>query len=198
LDDGQMRCEATTEFRARDGTLLDADRPLIRVGAVSRESATMGASPFPGAESGSEWISVNYDQVNNRFEHGPALRSLRRFSISNDELWGEVSVPSVVEFSGTHRHVRGWRLHQSALDACFYAAACMVWPTPTIPAGVAQLFVGRFPRPKEDCLVNVRLIDRNRESVRFDFRLLGSKGDVLFEALGYRAIRLDGSTEGMT
>ena len=103
-----------------------------------------------------------------------------------------------MEFSGAHRPVRGWRIHQSALDACLYAAACLVWPIPTIPAGIAQLFVGRLPHPKEECLVYVRLIEQNHESSSFDFRLIGANGDVLFDAQGYRSARLDASTERTT
>ncbi|MDE3054940.1 MAG: polyketide synthase dehydratase domain-containing protein, partial [Gemmatimonadota bacterium] len=192
-DDGRVRCDVVSDFRARDGTLLEADRPIVRAAFVARN----GASPHAGALDTSaevrEWQEPDYDAPGMRFHHGPAFHCLRRFQITERGLRGEIVAPAIVEIGGTGRPASGWRLHPAVLDACFYATACLAWaldPGHSIPAGIDELYVGRFPRPREDCTVHVVAGEQTEQGGRFDFRLYGADGETLMDAKGYRIARI--------
>ncbi len=193
LDDGRVASDVVADFRARDGTLLEADRPILRaVFAQANGARANGSGPSAVGDDGN-WQRPDYDAPGLRFHHGPAFQCLRRFRIAGRGLVGEIVAPAIVEIGGTGRPAHGWRLHPAVLDACFYATACLAWalePGHTIPAGIDELFVGRFPRPREDCTVHVAAGEQTGEGGRFDFRLFGADGETLMDAKGYRVARI--------
>ncbi len=190
---GPMHCEVVSDFCARDGTLLESDRPFVRATFAKMDPALDWPLHLNGNTPRGPWRKLTYNDAGSRFHHGPAFQSLRRFRLTDDGLWGAVIAPAVVEVGGTGRPAVGWRIHLSVLDACFYATACLSWslrPGHSIPAGVDQLVVGRFPLPREDCLVHVVAGEQTDTSGRFDFRLYGADGEALLDARGYRIARI--------
>ena len=190
---GPVRCDVVSDFRARDGTLLEADRPIIRATFVQPEGASAYAGDLDASAPSSDWQKLAYDDATLRFYHGPAFQCLRRFHLTERGLQGEIVAPAIVEVGGTGRPAVGWRLHLAVLDACFYATACLAWaldPGHSIPAGIDELYVGRFPMPREDCVVQVVAGEQTDEMGRFDFRLYGADGETLMDARGYRIARI--------
>lgn len=192
-EDGAARCEVVSDFCARDGTLLQADRPIVRASVVEMERAGASAGELDGSAPRGEWRELTYDDVTSRFYHGPAFQCLRRYRLTERGLHGQIVAPAIVEVGGTGRPAMGWRLHLPVLDACLYAAACLalsIQPWHSIPAGIDELFVGRFPRPREDCVVHVVPGEQTDEMGRFDFRLYGANGETLMDAKGYQIARI--------
>lgn len=174
------------DLTARDGTLLEADKPILRLQVNGPAHPGQGLTvPVPKGP----WSPVAYSERGARLYHGPAFRALRKVCLLGDELWGQITAPAVVELSGTQRPTVGWRVPCAVLDACLYAVGYLsfmrVEPTQTVPAGMAELTLGRLPIPREDCLVHVRFLERSEGGARFDFRLYGNTGELLAEALGY-------------
>ncbi|MHB1861430.1 MAG: SDR family NAD(P)-dependent oxidoreductase [Gemmatimonadaceae bacterium] len=190
---GAASCDVVSDFRARDGTLLEGDRPIIRATFVEPEGAPRYTGALDASAPSSEWQKLAYDDSGLRFYHGPAFQCLRRFHLTERGLRGAIVAPAIVEMGGTGRPAVGWRLHLAVLDACFYATACLAWaldPGHSIPAGIDELFIGRFPMPREDCVVQVVAGEQTDEMGRFDFRLYGADGQTLMDAKGYRIARI--------
>lgn len=189
---GAVTCDVVSDFHARDGTLLQADRPILHASFTRLDPASLELPHLNGNAPRGPWQKLVYNS-GGRFHHGPAFQSLRRFSLTEDGLWGTVVAPAVVEVGGMSRPAVGWRVHPAVLDACFYATACLAWSrrqVHSIPAGIDRLTVGRFPLPREDCLVHVVAREQTEESGCFDFRLYGADGTTLIDAQGYRIARL--------
>jgi hypothetical protein len=189
---GAVTCDVVSDFHARDGTLLQTDRPILHASFTRLDPASLELPHLNGNAPRGPWQKLVYNS-GGRFHHGPAFQSLRRFSLTEDGLWGTVVAPAVVEVGGMSRPAVGWRVHPAVLDACFYATACLAWSrrqVHSIPAGIDRLTVGRFPLPREDCLVHVVAREQTEESGCFDFRLYGADGTTLIDAQGYRIARL--------
>ena len=187
-EESQTPCALVADFRARDGTLLEADRPILRA-IVDGPGAPAGRpASRKGDEPDGPWRRVKYASAQSRFYHGPALQALRRTCFENGDMWGVITAPTVVELAGSQRASSGWKIHCAVLDACLYAVGFMAWtiePDPSIPLAMEELWVGRFPAPREDCLVRVTPRGRKDRRGHFDFTVYGANGEPLMEARGY-------------
>ncbi|MCE7873362.1 SDR family NAD(P)-dependent oxidoreductase [bacterium CPR1] len=181
-----------SDVTARDGTLLEKDRPVLR--AEVEPGYPTSAEAMPAVPEGA-WRPVAYLERGARLYHGPAFRSLRKVLLDGQELWGQVTAPAVVELAGAGRATVGWRLPCAALDGCLYAVGWLAWallePSQAVPAAIAELKVGRFPFPREACLVHVRFLGKKEGRACFDFCLYGANKDRLLEASGYELAWLE-------
>ncbi|MGE0492896.1 MAG: beta-ketoacyl synthase N-terminal-like domain-containing protein [Vulcanimicrobiota bacterium] len=166
---------------ARDGTVLEARRTLLEVELVNEMPVESLACP----EVPDQWEPVAYSDSGQMY-HGPSLRTLRRYQIEGETLWGELVAPPLVELAGSHRSTVGWRLPSAILDGCLYAAGILAWKSVreghTVPATIGELWVGRLTRPGERCVVRVQWIGEER----FEIHLWGDDGQLMARAHDYR------------
>lgn len=183
--DGEA-CQVGSDVVARDGTLLERNRPLLRLELDRNDFPREQTAPAPPAGA---WTPVTYPDRGSRLYHGPALRALRKVLLGDGELWGQITAPATVELAGPGRSTVDWRIPCAAMDACLYAVGYLAYaalePSQTVPVAVEELRVGRSPYPRESCRVHVRSLGHNESRARFEFRLYGGNGDLLLEALGY-------------
>jgi acyl transferase domain-containing protein/acyl carrier protein len=178
-------CLVAAEFRARDGSLLEGGRSILRATVQS------GASPqevWGGSGPALPWQTVQYSNPESRFYHGPAFQALRQFCVEGERLWGRITAPALIELAGD-RPDQGWRLPCAVLDACLYAVGCLAWylePGTTVPSGLGELRHYRLPRPREACGVEVRLRGREGRRAHFDFQLVGRDGELLIDGVDYQ------------
>lgn len=188
LEDGSVRSELRSDVRRRDGRLVEAGRPYLTATIDPRGSSPAARSPIPRPPDA--WQPVPYPERDAKFYLGPPLRCLRKIQVARDRAWGRIIAPAAIELVGPDRDVTGWVLPSAALDACLYATGLLAWqrvkPGVSLPVSIGVLTLGRRPTPGERCLVEVRLTGTEDNHGRFNFRLCGCNGDLIFEAEDYR------------
>ena len=189
-------CAVVADFSARDGTLLEADRPILRavVDAPDQRADEVPRLDAPAPDG--LWQPVVYGGPGTRFHHGPSMRALRKTCIVDGVLWGSIVAPALIELAGSNRSPLGWKIHGAVLDASLYAVAVLAWSLGAggnIPLAMDRLWVGRLPAFGEECLVRVTEHERRERRGIFDFAVYGANGEPLMDARGYSVAWLDGS-----
>jgi len=128
--------------------------------------------------------------------HGPKFRCLEQVAIQYDGAFGRIAAPALDELGGA-RAKTGWIVPAAALDACLMLCSTFAFfqfgRRFEIPASLAELRLGRPPRPGETCLVRMYFQGQDARSARYDFRLMGDNGDCLLTASGYQTTVLSAS-----
>jgi acyl transferase domain-containing protein/NAD(P)-dependent dehydrogenase (short-subunit alcohol dehydrogenase family) len=184
----RSRARLVCDHHARDGTLLESDRPVLEASVRPGEAAR----PTDEWEApDGAWQPVEYHVPEGGLALGPSLRCLRRYLRDRNTLWGQLVAPSLVELAGSQRSVRGWRLPSALLDGCFYAAGVLAWQVDrqaqTVPLSIGELWVGALPTPGELCLVKVSWLGQER----FCFDLHTASGELVLKARDYRIAWLE-------
>ncbi|MGN6133218.1 MAG: SDR family NAD(P)-dependent oxidoreductase [Aureliella sp.] len=201
---GHIDSRLLSDFRARDGRLVQSDRLHI-AGRVEVASGVIDRVTRIALPLQAVWNRPLYPAPGSKFFVGPSLQRLRGFAIVGESLVGRIIAPALIELAGGGRDVRGWQLPSAAVDACLFATGILAWqvvaPGSALPAGFGEIEIGRLPLPGEACEVHVRLRSHNvgappseatnslpaspAEAV-FDFTLYGVDNDVLVNVREYR------------
>ncbi len=196
---GEIACRLYSDFTARDGRLVQADRQHFQATALLGEmndwTGALCRHELP-AQPG--WELVRYPTIESKFYVGWPLRRLRRVTLLDGGLVGTIAAPALTELAGPLRDTRGWFTASSALDACLFATGILAWqqvqPGSALPVKFGRLIPGRLPIPGEACEVHVRLKGNEATAATFDFTLYGVDGDVIFNAVDYEVAWLQAET----
>ncbi|MEZ6135099.1 MAG: SDR family NAD(P)-dependent oxidoreductase [Pirellulaceae bacterium] len=197
----RVECELLSDFRARDGRLVDANRCNFR--AIAEEFSDHATCELTRVDLPRHvrWEKPVYPNSDAKFHVGWSLQRLRKFTLTQGGLVGRISAPALIELAGPLRDVRGWRLPCSALDACLFATGILAWqqltPGTALPVKFGQLSVSRLPSPGEVCEVHVQLKGTSPGTASFDFSLYGIDGQTILNANDYQVawITADAPTE---
>jgi hypothetical protein len=185
--DGPCRCRLTSEFRDREGRLVDAQRLQVTADVeLAAEKVRLQVDGFGQPPLG--WFPLSYPDDAIMY-HGPHLRCLKQVACQYDGGFGQIVAPAIEELGGS-RTSRGWIVPAAVLDACLYAcgtfAYLMFAKRVEIPAGMDRLRLGRQPRATEVCVVRMLFRGHDARGSRYDFNLFGDDGECLLAVEGYR------------
>ncbi len=187
---GDHECRLTSDFTARDGRLVEANRLNFRAIATAAKAAP-GQIQVELAEA-ARWQRAVYPGVDSKFYVGWPLQRLRKVAIVERGLVGEICAPALIELAGSDRRVQGWRIPCAAMDACLFATGILAWqqvaPGMALPVRIGTLSIGRLPDPGEACQVHVRLNSSSRlptNRASFDLTLYGVDGELILDARDY-------------
>ncbi|MFO1064471.1 MAG: SDR family NAD(P)-dependent oxidoreductase [Pirellulales bacterium] len=187
---GAIIAELRSDFHARDGRLVQADRVHFTAEIEMTQPATNGSVRFPLARH-TVWQRPRFPDESAEFTIGPALRRLRGFVLTEQGIVGKIAAPALIELAGGARDVGGWVSPSAALDACLFTVGILAWhkiaPGTALPARIAELRLGRMPFAGEICEVHARLISSDHNRAAFDFTLYGVDGAVIVDVRGYEA-----------
>ncbi len=133
-----------------------------------------------------QWKEAIYPPAGSEFFVGPAFRVLKQTSLQGDRIYGRIQAPSLIELSGTHRDVTGWRTPSAVLDACLFATGILAWnrvrPGINLPLSFDAIVIHRLPIPGEFCWIESRWVRNDERSAWFDFSVWGSDQTLRLEA----------------
>ncbi len=191
--DGLVGCQLTSEFRDREGRLVDAARMHVAA-AVELAAHAAAIDVQPAGQPPLGWHPMAYPDDAPIF-HGPRLRCLKQVGFQYDGGFGQIVAPAMDELGGPRKG--RWIVPAAMLDACMVAcgtfAYCMFAKRIEIPAGIDRLRLGRQPRDGEACVMRMFFRGQSGRIARYDFSLFGDDGQCLLAVDGYRAV---GLTEG--
>ena len=194
LPGGKYCSRLTTEFRDREGRLVDPARLCVEA-HVDCGAALEPLDVAPSGEPPLGWFPMFYPDDAPIF-HGPKFRCLKQVAIQYDGAFGRIVAPPPEELGGT-RTKAGWILPAAALDGCLMLCSTFAYfqfsKRAEIPIRLARLQLGRLPRAGESCLVRMFFKGQDARSARYDFHLYGDNGDCLLSAVGYQTTVLSGA-----
>ena len=180
-------CELVADQTTRDGRLVEADRTYLEATIEIGGANTTHAQPSPPPSHG--WEAIQYVDRDGMVYHGPVFQNLTKFCYQGDRGWGKISAPALTELASARRNVAGWTVPSAALDACLYATALLAWKqveaSPSLPANMGELEIGRLTRPGEACIVETKFLRRDGKRAWFEFALFGQNEDLILRAKGY-------------
>lgn len=168
-------CRLSAEVMTRSGEMVDPQRLIAR--------AQVDRQPMPELRrvrppQTAVWNEVFYHPPGSDMVHGLSLRALRYYLLEDEQLWGRMTAPPLMELAGSRRCLAGWRVPSGLLDACFYACGVLAWharqASQAVPVRLGDLWLGRLPRAGEHCEVYVRL-----QHDRYEFQVWGNNGEAL-------------------
>ncbi len=192
-----VHCQLYSDFRARDGRLVDANRRHFHcVAAPANEDLTGNTKvEIPTAV---DWSSVSYPTADSQFYVGWPLQRLRKFALLEGALVGKILAPALIELAGSDRDVSGWKIPSAALDACLFATGILAWQQvaagSALPVRMGALSLGRLPFPGESLEVHVRLNTAEAGKASFDFSLYGVNHELILDCLDYQVAWLSSPT----
>jgi hypothetical protein len=195
---GAYHCRLTSEFRDRDGRLVDPARLHVAAKVTLADSTEAFDVPPPG-EPPLGWFPISYPDDAPIF-HGQPLRSLKQVACQYDGAYGQIVAPAIDELGGS-RAGRGWIVAASVLDACLFAcgtfAYSMFGKRVEIPAGIDMLRLLGQSRAGETCVVRMLFRGPEGRGSRYDFNLFGEDGRPLMAVNGYRTTAIVPGNLGM-
>jgi len=185
-------CELTADFRARDGRLVDANRPYLKGRVTLSDSPVSLPSKRPPVPTGA-WQPIVYPESGQVF-HGPALRRLRDFQVDAQSVWGRMSAPDFAELAGPRIQAAGWVVPSALLDACLFSVGVHTWFSveriESLPFSFGRVRFGRAVKPGEECLCHVWFKSRDGKFVTYDFTLYGADGTAILGVEAYQIVLL--------
>ena len=177
------------------GQIVQRDRlHFAGIVDVAAQPAALGKAAIPASLA---WHDISYPTREALMYHGAPLRLLKRIAIDEAGAWGQIQMPAHNKLAG-ERNAAGWKTPSAAIDACYYACGIFVWVCAeqgvTVPDSLAELRLGRVPRPSEATVVQVVCRELAPKHGVFDFTLVGDDGEVIFQATGYRCHILRGGS----
>lgn len=188
-----IECRLVSDFRNRRGQVVQKDRlHFAGVVELGKSPVSLDTAEVPALR---EWHAIAYPSRDALMYHGGPLRLLKRVAFDAAGVWGQIQMPAHNDLVG-QRNAAGWKTPSAALDACYYACGVYVWTCAeqgvTVPDRLAELRVGRSPRPSEATVVHLECRELAPKHGVFDFCLIGDDGAVIFEVQGYRCHILRG------
>ena len=204
---GAVECRLLSDFVARDGRLVEANRVNFTAQVVPLESQSKQTRPTAGrwatlADNGQRHLTqvellpgtklqpVVYPEIGAKFYVGWPLQRLKKVALVEGGIVGYISAPALIELAGVGRDVSGWRIPSAALDACLFAVGILAWqqvaPGSALPVRMGQIELGRLPSPGEACEVHARLRSSDAGTATFDFTLIGVDGEMLVDVVDYQ------------
>jgi hypothetical protein len=182
------RCRLESDVYGREGQLIEKGRPhfVADVTLAARPTALDAESP---GQPPLGWFPMAYPNDAPIF-HGPKFRALKKIAFQYDGGYGQIVAPAADELGGARRG-KSWSVGAAALDsalvACGAFAYYMFAKRVEIPAGADRLQLGRLPRAGEVCTLRMFFREQDSQQSRYDFKLFGDDGQLLFAVDGYRA-----------
>lgn len=193
ISDSTVSVKLLSDFVARDGRVVDKNRVNF-VAEVELAEEPSSGSALVTLGNDARWSKVQYPSPDAKFFVGWPLQRLRKVSLSEGVLVGQISAPALIELAGSSRDVRGWNIPSAAMDACLFAAGILAWqqvgPGAALPVRFGSLNFGRLPKPGEACEVHVQLKSSGTNTASFDFALYGVDGRLLIDARDYEVVWL--------
>lgn len=186
--DKSVECNLLSDFHARDGRLIQANR-LNLTGSVMEEDRSQMDRVRIEYSQDAQWQRPVYPTEQSKFYVGLSLQRLRGFTITEKGLVGRIIAPALIELAGGSRPVDGWQLPSSALDACLFATGILAWqkiaPGSALPTRFGKISIGRLPIPGEACEVHVRIESAQDDRAQFHFTLYGVDGSIIVNVANY-------------
>jgi hypothetical protein len=183
-DADAVACRLISEFRSRDGKLVNPDRILIS-GKASYDSLAIPRSATGGIPG--LWHSVQYPKEGPLI-HGASFRCLKNIAFDGDKGFGKIVAQSSGKLGGMRRG--SWQIPVAELDACLVACggyALKKLGMLALPRKFDLLRFFRQPDDGEHCLVHFSCQGREDGHLRFDFVLFGADGDAILCSEGFGA-----------
>jgi acyl transferase domain-containing protein/NAD(P)-dependent dehydrogenase (short-subunit alcohol dehydrogenase family) len=186
-------CRLISEFRSRDGGLIDPDRVLIS--AKARHDGP--AIPVAASEGVPLlWHPMQYPK-DGLLVHGPSFQCLKELALDGDRGFGKISAMAVQKLAGFRSGA--WLIPVAELDACLVACgayALRKLGLLALPKRFDLLQFFRQPGDGELCRVHFRFRGREEVLLRFDFALFGANGEAILRADGFGAAAVKQSSKG--
>ncbi len=182
-------CRLLSNFVARDGRVVERNRVNFVATAIAEVEPQGDDLTHLSLPVNSKPIPVVYPERGSKFYLGWSLQRLRKVTLLETGVVGQISAPALIELAGSGRDVRGWRIPSSALDACLYAVGVFAWkniaPGSALPIRMGHLSLGRLPAPGEACEVHAKLLSAGEGRAAFNFTLYGIDGGLILNVLDY-------------
>ena len=112
-----VRCTLASDFRARDGRLVERNR-VFATGFVELAEKRPDIAAAPSGRP-ADWHPSQYRE-GRLIHHGPPFRCLAGYAHRKTAGWGRIAASSPADLAGT-RPEAGWIIPAAALDACLVA-----------------------------------------------------------------------------
>jgi hypothetical protein len=192
--DGSAFTMLQADFHARNGVLVERNRPYLQANIRSTDGSRLFDWPVAD-DSEIDWKPVLYPDAQQVFYVGPSFQVLKKVQLDGARVFGRIIAPILVELAGAHRKAEGWHVPSAVLDACLFGTGILAWshvrPGTSLPVGIEQLLVHRLPDVGEVLMLESRWKRTEGRFAWFDFALTGRNGRPILEAREYQICWLE-------
>ncbi|MFN8710107.1 MAG: polyketide synthase dehydratase domain-containing protein, partial [Planctomyces sp.] len=197
--DGGSVWQLLTDFRRRDGRLVESDRKCFSA-RILKAAETPPVNSKVALPDGLVWVPIDYPKADAMIYHGPELQELRQIAVTSNFGFGRISASAPVQLFGADRS-SGFTVPCATMDACLYAVAVYAWKRfqkPSLPVRFGSIHTGRLPDPGEPCLVRIEFCEASDRRAVFSFELFGNNGDRLLKVEDYQIAWLNSQLQTVT
>ena len=193
---GELNAELLSDFRNRQGVVLQRDRLHVKGQIVCSDDQQMNNCMVCDEDQPTHWSDIEYPAEREEvIYHGSLFRRLTGARKIDGIGWMRIVAGQVSEVAGERNH-RGWLLSAAVLDACFFGCGLLEWideqNVVAIPNGIRRLRFLKQPLPGEVCVQRIVKTGRVGDKATFDFMLMDFKGEIFLSAEGFEALVLEG------
>jgi len=190
IDDQQVQCRWTCDFRNRSGGLIQKDRLYLEAKAVVAETASTPTTTLPTFPT--QWHAVQYPE-DSAIYHGEPFRCLKAISCEATSGWGHILAQPLVDLTGEAKR-DGWIIPSCVLDSALYACGCHLYlhgeRAVSLPRRIELLELGKVPDDGKNCYVYFTCRNIAEKSALYDMVVVGQDGTVILKATGYEKVIL--------